>query len=255
MITIQAVLYICHGSRRPQASEEAVAFVKRTMKHVQAPIQEICFLELAEPTIEEGVNRCVERGATRIAIVPVLLLTAAHAKKDIPDILHRVAELHPNVAFNYGQPLGIQETIIDVLVERIKSMAERTDDVDLLLVGRGSSDEEAIQDFESIAKRLGQRLKMGSVQTCFLAAASPRFEDLLLKMVQDGAKKVMVLPYLLFTGVLVEGIHEFVDQLDLAKDQDVTVCDYLGSHDNLALALKDRVEEVMLEGDHHATMA
>ena len=47
---------------------------------IDVPIQEICFLELAAPSMDEGITKCVERGATKIAVVPILLLTAAPCK-------------------------------------------------------------------------------------------------------------------------------------------------------------------------------
>ena len=41
---MKAILYICHGSRLKAAKEEAVAFITSCMNHVEASIQEICFL-------------------------------------------------------------------------------------------------------------------------------------------------------------------------------------------------------------------
>ncbi|MGM2836781.1 CbiX/SirB N-terminal domain-containing protein, partial [Bacillus cereus group sp. Bce025] len=56
---MKAILYICHGSRLKAAKEEAVAFITSCMNRVEASIQEICFLELASPTIDEGFRTCV----------------------------------------------------------------------------------------------------------------------------------------------------------------------------------------------------
>ncbi|MEM5594965.1 CbiX/SirB N-terminal domain-containing protein [Niallia circulans] len=79
---MEAILYICHGSRVKEASEQAVSFIEKCMKiNGFKGIQEYSFLELSDPSIEEGFQKCVEKGASTIYIIPVLLLTAAHAKK------------------------------------------------------------------------------------------------------------------------------------------------------------------------------
>lgn len=78
---MKAVLYICHGSRLKTAKEEAIQFITSCMSRIEATIQEVCFLELANPSIEDGFRTCVKRGATEIIAIPVFLLAAGHVKK------------------------------------------------------------------------------------------------------------------------------------------------------------------------------
>ncbi len=59
---MKAVLYICHGSRLKTAKEEAIQFITSCMSRIEATIQEVCFLELANPSIEDGFRTCVKRG-------------------------------------------------------------------------------------------------------------------------------------------------------------------------------------------------
>ncbi|MGI8315596.1 sirohydrochlorin chelatase [Halobacillus mangrovi] len=240
---MEAVLYVGHGSRMKEAADEAIHFIMKAMKLVDTPIQEYCFLELSKSDIKEGVNKCVQRGATSIAVVPVLLLTAAHAKVDIPHTLNKVVKRHPDVKFTYGQPLGVQEKIIDALIERIEDRKAITNDMDILLVGRGSSDKEAVQDICTIAKLLKKRTHVNSVEVCFLAAASPRFEQKVKGAAKQGKKNVIILPYLLFTGVLMTSIYKTVNELNLSSGQSFIVSDYLGDHPNLYHLLKERVIE------------
>ncbi|ARI76605.1 sirohydrochlorin chelatase [Halobacillus mangrovi] len=240
---MEAVLYVGHGSRMKGAVDEAAHFINKAMKLVDTPIQEYCFLELSGPDIKEGVNNCVQRGATSITVVPVLLLTAAHAKVDIPHTLNKVAVSHPDLKFTYGRPLGVQEKIIDALIERIKDRKIITNDMDILLVGRGSSDKDAVQDICTIAKLLKKRTHVNSVEVCFLAAASPRFEPKVKRAAKQGKKNVIILPYLLFTGVLMTSIHKTVNELSLSPEQSFIVSEYLGDHPNLYHLLKDRVFE------------
>ena len=53
---MQGVLYVSHGSRVPEATQEAIEFITDVQQQVDISLQTICFLELAEPTIAEGVE-------------------------------------------------------------------------------------------------------------------------------------------------------------------------------------------------------
>jgi sirohydrochlorin ferrochelatase len=240
---MQAVLYIGHGSRIKKAADEAKQFIEKAIMDVSVPIQEICFLELSEPTIMEGVQKCVDKGATRIAVIPFLLLTAGHAKDDIPNELAKVKKSFPSVIFEYGSPLGVNNKLIDVLEERIKEQEQGIENATILLVGRGSSDPEQAKDFETIASRLGQRSFAKEVHICYLAANSPTFEEGLEGLIKQR-KKVFVLPYLLFTGILMKGMEKKIKDLN-KRGHDIVLCDYLGYHDNVKEVLIDRVDEIL----------
>ena len=59
---------------RKEGAEEAQSFLHRVMDRISVEIQEISFLELTEPSIEEGFLRCVNRGATEITVVPLIFI-------------------------------------------------------------------------------------------------------------------------------------------------------------------------------------
>ena len=86
---------------------------------IDVPIQEICFLELAATNVDEGIRKCVEQGATKIAVVPILLLTANHANEDIPFEIEIGKIMYPDVEFTYGKAFGIHPKIIDSLYDRV----------------------------------------------------------------------------------------------------------------------------------------
>ncbi len=81
---MKAVLYICHGSRLKTAKEEAIQFITSCMSRIEATIQEVCFLELANPSIEDGFRTCVKRGATEIIAIPGFFISGRSCKKRYP---------------------------------------------------------------------------------------------------------------------------------------------------------------------------
>ncbi|RBW70905.1 sirohydrochlorin chelatase [Bacillus taeanensis] len=242
---MQAVLYIGHGSRVREANKQAADFLTKSMKEISVPIQEYCFLELAEPTIAEGIARCAARGASKIAVVPLLLLTAGHAKLDIPEALEKVKKEYPSIEFQYGRPLGVHDRIVDILIERITeqkiSISNKTT---VLLVGRGSSDPDSPRDLGVIADMLKIKGGFQSVKTCFLAAASPSFKEGLKNAIHSESRQIVVLPYLLFTGILMKDMEKTIAALD-KNGKEIILCNYLGYHQNLQTILADRVQEVI----------
>ena len=58
-----ALLLIAHGSRRPEANADLRDLATRLEASTTYPIVVASFLELAEPSIEEGGRLCVARGA------------------------------------------------------------------------------------------------------------------------------------------------------------------------------------------------
>ena len=67
------LLAIGHGTRNARGRQTFIDFVE-TYQQLDTSRPVIpCFLELTEPTIEEGVKACVERGYTDLTALPILL--------------------------------------------------------------------------------------------------------------------------------------------------------------------------------------
>lgn len=245
---MQAVLYIGHGSRVKAGVEEAIWFIERSKPFIDVPIQEICFLELAAPSISEGIAKCVDRGATKIAIVPILLLTAHHAKKDIPLEIEAGKIQFPDVEFTYGKTFGIHPKIIDSLYDRILEQELAIGEkASVLLVGRGSSDQAVKRDLTQIAQLFSEKYSIQQVDVCFLYGSKPSFDEALLHLQHTNVKQVFIIPYLLFSGILMNDIErKMVDQS--AEDQKYILCENLGYHKSIQEVLVERVNELLEKG-------
>lgn len=242
---MEAVLYIGHGSRVQAGVKEAVEFIEKAKKSINVPIQEICFLELSDPDIKTGVKRCVEQGATTISVVPILLLTAVHAKSDIPEAIEVVKEYYPNIHFKYGRPFGIHEKINAALLDRVlEQVPYPQKDAAVLLIGRGSSDPDVKRDLTNIARSLESLHAFQRVETCFMFGATPHFEEGLEHILTTRHKQIFVIPYLLFTGILMNEIEERINQIPNG-DKEVILCDSLGYHTNLVDVLRERTTELI----------
>ncbi len=247
----EAVLLVGHGSREPEGNLEFLDFSKRARETFPRSFTEACFIELAEPSIPAGLDRCVDRGARRVVVLPVILFAAGHVKVEIPHEIDQARERHPGVAFRYGRPFGIHPRILEILDQRLVELeaamppGDRADTA-VLLVGRGSSDPDANGDLQKIARLLWEGRGFGWVETCFIGITRPDYPEGIRRCVALGAKRILVLPYFLFTGVLIRRIREQLREFQLQHPGiPMGMAGYLGEHSNLLEVLLERHEEAL----------
>lgn len=207
------LLLVGHGSRDQDGQREFLEFATKVQQAAGERPVVPCFLELAEPTIPQGLARCMELGYRDIAAVPVLLFAARHNKHDVPAEFDHVREHYPDLRISYGRHFGITTEIVDglrALIEHAERQSTRPeigrDRTVVLVVGRGSSDPDANSDVCKLARILWEGSGLLSVETCFIGITHPRMPDGLQRCMLLQPQRIIVLPYLLFTGVLVKRI-------------------------------------------------
>ena len=86
------LLLVGHGSRDTEGRDRLLEFAAayQTLDHSRPVIP--CFLELTEPTIQDGVDHCVDQGYTDISVLPILLFAARHNKFDVTNELDRARQ-------------------------------------------------------------------------------------------------------------------------------------------------------------------
>jgi sirohydrochlorin ferrochelatase len=114
-----AVLLIAHGSREPSANADLHELAARLAAAEEYPIVEACFLELAEPDIPTGGDRCVARGATRVLMIPYFLSAGVHLRRDLTAAREELSRRHPGVEFPLGSPLGPHPLLDSLVAARI----------------------------------------------------------------------------------------------------------------------------------------
>ncbi|MCT2536923.1 sirohydrochlorin chelatase [Aquibacillus koreensis] len=243
---MHGVLYVSHGTRLDEGKKEAIDFLQSIKKEVNTSLQEICFLEICMPSIQEGVQRLIVHGATTISIIPVLLLSATHDKVDIPDEIMKLKKIYPSISFRYGRPLGIQSRLVDLLVQRVNEVSLGLIEEKIILVGRGSYRKSTQRDIEEIAYQLKGKLKR-HVNTCYLAACKPSFDDVLDEWKENNLKTAIIIPYLWFNGLLLKSMKKKVNEYNDERQAQVKICHQLSNHPYIKRAFIDRVNEVVTE--------
>jgi sirohydrochlorin cobaltochelatase len=245
------VLLIGHGSPHADGNAEYLQFARELAAYLGVAVQP-CFLELAEPSIEEGIRLCVESGAQRIAVLPLFLGPAGHQKNDVPVLLAHAREHYPGVELRYGTPIGAQYQLVRVLEQRAaEALARSTSaigegDTALLLAARGSSDPDSNSEVFKLARLLYEGRGYGTVEAAFQKVTPPNIAQGIERCVRLGARRVVVLPYLLFTGFVRHDIAQQAEAAQAARPEvEILVGAHLFPHAGLTAAVAQRYHDIV----------
>jgi sirohydrochlorin cobaltochelatase len=253
-VTSPPLLIVGHGTRSGAGVAEFTAFTGRVGARAagRIPVVDGGFIELSLPSVADAVTRLIAaRGQRPIVAVPLVLTAAGHGKGDIPAALARELRRHPGLSYRYGRPLGPHPVLHDLLEARIDAVLAGAGrpGTHVVLVGRGSTDPDANAEIAKVARLLWEGRGYGAVEYAFISLAEPSVPAALARAVMLGARRIVVAPYFLFSGVLPDRVVAQAREFAAARPgPDIRVAGLLGDCDELAGLVLDRYDEA-LRGD------
>ncbi|SQD80276.1 sirohydrochlorin chelatase [Moritella yayanosii] len=250
------VLICGHGSRAKIAEEEFSLLAKGLKERHPELKVEYGFLEYSAPNLHTALDRLVAQGVTKIHAVPGMLFAATHAKNDIPSVLTTYQAKHPNLTIEYGKELGLHDEMIMAFQQRILNAlghdtipaAGELYDTMLVVVGRGTSVVDANADAAKLTRIACENLGFGWSETVYSGVTFPSVGRGLEMALKLGFKKIVVAPYFLFGGKLIDRIYNYVDKV-ANENPDVTFfkADYLRAQDHVINTFELRINETIAE--------
>ena len=249
------VMLCGHGSRDGDAVAEFAILAKHLKRRMPQYPVEYGYLEFATPIIREGLDRLRAVGVTRVLAVPGMLFAAGHAKNDIPSVLNTYAASHPGIRIDYGKDLGLDPKMLRAAADRIeqalagaKTKVERHETL-LLVVGRGASDPDANSNVSKLTRLLWEGFGFGWAETAYSGVTFPLVFPALEHAARLGYRRIVVFPYFLFTGILVQRIYDAVDRAALTFPEiEFIKAPYLNDHDLVIETFVERIDQI-LTGD------
>lgn len=243
------LLMIGHGTRDTDGRQTFLDFVDAYQGlDLSRPVVP-CFLELTEPSIAQGVDYCVSQGYNEISALPILLFAARHNKFDVTNELDRTRQRYPQLTFHYGRHFGITPGLLNLWNERLAELdtpeanphqIPRLETV-LLFVGRGSSDPDANSDVYKLSRMLWEGSGYLTVETCFIGITHPRLEEGFRRARLYHPRRIIVIPYFLFTGALVKKIFQIsAEQQTQFPEIEITCLPEMGIHPQLLQIVRER---------------
>ena len=99
------------------------------------------------------------------------------------------------------------------------------------MIGRGTSDPDANGNVAKVARMLWEGMGFGWAEVGYSGVAQPRVDALLERAARLGFRRIVVFPYFLFTGVLVQRIYAQTDEVAARHPEiEFVKAGYLGDH-------------------------
>jgi len=119
---MKAILLVSHGSRSPKTKEEILLLVNILRQHFSHDIVEFAFLEIEQPSIPEGIDKCASQGAGQIVVALNFLNAGRHVDDDIPAIVIEAQKKYPNIKFVITKSIGQHPKIPNLFIDLINNL-------------------------------------------------------------------------------------------------------------------------------------
>ena len=245
-----AILIIGHGSRSVSAVKEFHQVGEQLKKRFPERLIETGFLEFAHPVIADGLDKLIAQGATDIIGLPGMLMAAGHAKNDIPSEINTLMAANPEVTIRYATELGVNAKMIRAAAAKIEEAeALLGDDYNrketlLMVVGRGASDSDANSNICKITRMLEEGMGFAWATTSYSGVTTPLVDVALKRVHGMGFKNILLLPYFLFSGRLIDRIYQWADDYQQAHPEVRLVkAGYLNDHPLVIDTFVEKVHE------------
>ena len=214
------LLVVGHGTADPTGAAETRAVAAAVAEAVPGMAVELGFLEVIGPTVAEALGRLAARGCREVVAAPLLLFAAGHAKRDVPEAIATAAAAL-RITVCQADPLGLHPALVALSRRRRHEAVAGLEQVAaeatlLLVVGRGSSDPEALPQLRRFAEATlvdAAAPRASRVRFGFAAAARPTLAEAIAAAADPalaGLRRIVVQPHLLFHGHVEEQVTEAV---------------------------------------------
>ncbi|MEQ1827637.1 MAG: sirohydrochlorin chelatase [Pirellula sp.] len=257
-----ALLVVGHGTRNQLGAAQFLNLVGQMKAKAREAVIDGCFLELAEPNIQQAIEAMRVRGIEKLLVVPVLLFSASHAQSDIPDAVIHAATVHGMQVIGQTDPLGTHPSLLSLSSTRYQELVAlgrsarcptnacarvQCNDgnceasgvslgrIGLAMVGRGTSNELALAHMRTLTELRVRNQPIEHFETGFFAGGKPDVDTLFDLADRWPCDTVVVQPHLLFEGELIDQLRNKVLERRLQQsDRNWLIARTLGADPLLA---------------------
>jgi len=187
-----------HGTDNPRGRSAIQSILEGVADARPAVVVREAFVDVQTPAVADVVQDAADAGLTAV-VVPLLLSVGYHVRVDIA----AAVDARPAIA---ALPLGPDERLVDLLVDRLAEVGLALDDT-VVLAAAGSSDPGAADSVEQIASGLAARVGR-PVTVGYGSGATPSLPDAVAAARVDARGRVVIASYLLAPGAFHDKAQE-----------------------------------------------
>ena len=116
---MNVLLVIAHGSRRDESNLEIESLTNKIASFNTKEFDVVmpAFLEFAEPSIVEAIQKCSDIGAKKVTVLPYFLSAGVHITRDIPGEIAKASKNNPNLKIKIENYFGSRDEIAEILIK------------------------------------------------------------------------------------------------------------------------------------------
>lgn len=114
-----ALVLFAHGSTVESANEAVRRVAADVAWQGGLELAEPAFLESGVPDLLGAITRLLERGATRVVVVPYFLTLGTHLQRDLPRLVEEARRLHA-IPIDVTAPLDGHPALVAIALDRFR---------------------------------------------------------------------------------------------------------------------------------------
>ena len=237
----EGLLLVAHGSVCARSALEIEALTDLVGLSLPGVAVEAGYLEMSEPPAGRVADQLVERGCRRIVVLPLMLLSAGHAKSDVPAVVREARSRHPGVDFPFGSPLGVSRVPVELLGKAV--VASGGAGLPLLMIARGTSDPDANAEACKAARLVAEWTGSPFAYIGFSGVTGPSVPEAAEVFARLGFGRLAVSWWFLGHGKLIERGRSDLAEFSAAAGVEIVDAGHLGPEPALVPLLIDRYHE------------
>lgn len=242
---MDAIILFSHGSIVGGIERNLEEIAARMRSRGDAAIVEVGFLNYTEPSFARAIERCIEKGATRVIVAPYFLIAGKFVVEDLPRAIDAARAQHPALDFVVTDVIGFHPALAAAI---LASARDANPDADALLItAHGSPRPEANDDIRRVVALIeGYPI----VEIGYLDCNQPDIPAAVDACVAAGAKNIAAVPYFLHSGKHFQrDVPELLEAGAQKHGVTIRFGDYLGRMPQIDDVLRDRVRAVVTGGN------
>ncbi|MDF5758699.1 sirohydrochlorin chelatase [Spongiactinospora sp. TRM90649] len=263
------LLLVGQGADDDSGTAEFGRFVHRLRCRLDHGATDVAggYLERARPRLSDAVTSLLAKGHHRMITLPLAMNATWEPGAEMPAAMALEQRLHPTLAFTGARPIGPDPRVLALMADRLADAATEvprlrvvsavTDEepepvtpaqTAVVLVGDGSTDAAANAEVHRVSRLFWELHAYDhlTVETAFVSLTPPGVAGGLERCRRLGARRVIVVPYLLFAGGLLDRV--WAQALAYAAghpELDIRCAEVIGDCEALADVVIDRYEEAL----------
>jgi sirohydrochlorin ferrochelatase len=119
---MNGILILAHGSKRFETEQILNSLVKKVIEKSGENLVYPSYLQFSEQNLEVGIEYLINKGATKIKVMPMFLFNGIHVTEDIPNELNAIKAKHPGIDIRLTGFIGDDDRIADIIIDRVREL-------------------------------------------------------------------------------------------------------------------------------------